>query len=77
MLHDKEALYIGIKCYDHPDSLSRVLSIRDDFNPNLDMVGVFIDTYMTNKMDFSLVLRVEAFSWMQRSLIRILTTYLI
>ena len=45
MLHDKEALYIGIKCYDHPDSLSRVLSIRDDFNPNLDVAGVFIDTY--------------------------------
>ena len=52
MLHDKEALYIGIKCYDHPDSLSRVLSIRDDFNPNLDMVGVFIDTYNDKQNGF-------------------------
>ena len=52
MLHDKEALYIGIKCYDHPDSLSRVLSIRDDFNPNLDVAGVFIDTYSDKQNGF-------------------------
>ena len=52
MLHDQEALYIGIKCFDNPDSLSRVLSIRDDFNPNLDMVGIFIDTYNDRQNGF-------------------------
>ena len=35
LLYDQEAIYIGIKCFDDPDSVSRVLSIRDDFNPNL------------------------------------------
>ena len=52
MLHDQEALYIGIKCFDNPDSISRVLSIRDDFNPNLDMVGIFIDTYNDRQNGF-------------------------
>ena len=52
MLHDQEALFIGIKCFDNPDSLSRVLSIRDDFNPNLDMVGIFIDTYNDRQNGF-------------------------
>ena len=47
-------LYIG-KCYDHQDSLSQVLSTRDDFNPNLDVAGVFIDTY-SDKTGFLLEL---------------------
>ncbi len=52
MLHDQESLFIGIKCFDHPDSLSKVLSIRDDFNPNLDMMGIFIDTYNDRQNGF-------------------------
>ena len=46
ILYDKEAVYFGIKCFDHPDSISKVLSIRDDFNPNLDVFAIFIDIYL-------------------------------
>jgi hypothetical protein len=53
MLFDQEAIYFGVKCYDHPDSVSRVLSLRDDFNPNLDFFGIFLDTYNDKQMGFS------------------------
>lgn len=56
MLYDQEAVYFGIKCYDHPDSLSKVLSIRDDFNPNLDVFAIFIDTYKDNQNGFMFAL---------------------
>ena len=52
ILYDQEAIYFGIKCFDDSDSLSRVLSIRDDFNPNLDMMGIFIDTYNDKQNGF-------------------------
>ena len=52
MLYDEEAIYFGVKCFDNPDSVSRVLSIRDDFNPNLDMLGIFIDTYKDRQNGF-------------------------
>ena len=42
ILYDKEAIYFGVKCHDHEDSVSRVLSTRDDFNPNLDLIGIFL-----------------------------------
>ena len=45
LIYDQEAIYIGVKCFDNPDSVSRVLSNRDDFNPNLDLFAIFIDTY--------------------------------
>ncbi len=45
MVYDKEAIYFGVKCFDDPDSISRVLSIRDDYNPNLDVFGIFIDNF--------------------------------
>ena len=48
----KEAIYFGVKCFDDPDSISRVLSIRDDYNPNLDVFGIFIDTYKDNQNGF-------------------------
>ena len=56
MLYDEEAVYFGIKCFDHPDSLSKVLSIRDDFNPNLDVFAIFIDTYQDNQNGFMFAL---------------------
>ena len=52
LLYDQEAIYIGVKCYDDPDSVSRVLSIRDDFNPNLDLFAIFIDTYKDKQNGF-------------------------
>ena len=52
ILYDKEALYIGVKCFDHPDSVSKVLSVRDDFNPNLDLFAIFIDTYNDRQSGF-------------------------
>ncbi|MBL6659983.1 MAG: carbohydrate binding family 9 domain-containing protein [Crocinitomicaceae bacterium] len=54
ILYDQEALYVGVKCFDHPDSVSRVLSARDDFNPNLDVFAIFIDTYNDRQNGFSL-----------------------
>ena len=56
MLYDEEAIYFGIKCFDNPDSLSKVLSIRDDFNPNLDVFAIFIDTYQDNQNGFMFAL---------------------
>jgi len=56
MLYDQEAIYFGIKCFDDPDSLSKVLSIRDDFNPNLDVFAIFIDTYQDNQNGFMFAL---------------------
>jgi len=56
MLYDQEAIYFGIKCFDHPDSLSKVLSIRDDFNPNLDVFAIFIDTYKDHQNGFMFAL---------------------
>ena len=53
ILYDQEALYVGVKCFDHPDSVSRVLSARDDFNPNLDVFAIFIDTYNDRQNGFS------------------------
>ena len=52
ILYDQEAIYIGAKCYDDPDSISRVLSIRDDFNPNLDVFAIFLDTYQDQQNGF-------------------------
>ena len=52
MLFDQEAIYFGVKCYDNPDSISKVLSLRDDYNPNLDYFGIFIDTYNDRQNGF-------------------------
>ena len=56
MLYDEEAIYFGIKCLRQSDSLSKVLSIRDDFNPNLDVFAIFIDTYQDNQNGFMFAL---------------------
>ncbi len=45
ILYDDKALYVSAICYDNPDSISRVLSTRDDYNPNIDLFGIFLDTY--------------------------------
>ncbi|MFA7274733.1 MAG: DUF5916 domain-containing protein [Crocinitomicaceae bacterium] len=42
--YSNEALYIAAKVYDHPDSISYMLSQRDNFG-NADWIGVEIDCY--------------------------------
>jgi hypothetical protein len=52
MLYDDNAVYISAICFDNPDSVSKVLSIRDDYNPNLDIFGVYLDTYNDDQNGF-------------------------
>ena len=52
LLYSSDAIYISVICYDHPDSISQVLSLRDDYNANLDVFGIFLDTYNDNQNGF-------------------------
>ena len=52
LLYDQDALYFAFFCEDHPDSISKVLSLRDDYNPNCDIIGIFLDTYNDNQNGF-------------------------
>ena len=52
LLYDQDAVYFGIFCQDPPDSISRVLSLRDDYHPNCDIIGIFLDTYNDNQNGF-------------------------
>jgi hypothetical protein len=48
MCYDHEAVFFAAICYDQKDSISQVLSLRDDLNANLDAFGIFLDTYNDN-----------------------------
>lgn len=50
--YDDQAVYFAAICYDHPDSVSKVLSLRDDFAPTLDIFSIFLDTYNDNQNGF-------------------------
>jgi hypothetical protein len=52
MVHSEDAIYFAAICYDHGDSISRVLSLRDDLNANLDVFGIFLDTYNDDQNGF-------------------------
>ena len=52
LLYDQDAIYFSFYCQDHPDSISKVLSLRDDYNPNCDIIGIFLDTYNDNQNGF-------------------------
>ena len=52
VLYDDNALYFFIECLDFPDSVSRVLSVRDDNNANIDFVAIFLDTYNDRQNGF-------------------------
>ena len=54
MCYDNEAVYFAAICYDQRDSISKVLSLRDDYNPNLDVFAIFLDTYNDNQNGFGL-----------------------
>ncbi len=50
--YDHEAIYFAAICYDQKDSISQVLSLRDDYNANLDVFGIFLDTYNDDQNGF-------------------------
>ncbi|MBM3186280.1 MAG: carbohydrate binding family 9 domain-containing protein [Bacteroidetes bacterium] len=50
--YDDEAIYFAAICYDQKDSVSQVLSLRDDYNANLDAFGIFLDTYNDDQNGF-------------------------
>lgn len=50
--YNDQAIYFAAVCYDHPDSISKVLSLRDDFAPTLDIFSIFLDTYNDNQNGF-------------------------
>jgi hypothetical protein len=50
--YDHEAIYFAAICYDQRDSVSQVLSLRDDYNANLDAFAIFLDTYNDNQNGF-------------------------
>jgi hypothetical protein len=52
MLYDDNAVYVSAICFDDPDSVSKVLSIRDDYNPNLDIFSIYLDTYNDDQNGF-------------------------
>jgi hypothetical protein len=52
LCYDDDAVYFSFYCQDHPDSISKVLSLRDDYNPNCDIIGIFLDTYNDNQNGF-------------------------
>lgn len=52
LCYDQDAIYFAFYCQDPPDSISKVLSLRDDYNPNCDIIGIFLDTYNDNQNGF-------------------------
>jgi hypothetical protein len=52
VLFDDEAIYVGAYCFDYRDSISRVLSLRDDLNANLDVFALILDTYNDDQNGF-------------------------
>ena len=52
IVYSLDAIYIAAICYDHPDSISKVLSLRDDYNANLDVFSIYLDTYDDNQNGF-------------------------
>ncbi|MFM2037489.1 MAG: hypothetical protein RL432_428, partial [Bacteroidota bacterium] len=52
VLYDDIALYFLVQCYDSPDSISKVYSIRDDYNANADIFSIYLDTYNDRQNGF-------------------------
>lgn len=52
IIYDDQALYIGAICYDDPEKVSRILSLRDDFNANIDNFQIILDTYNDDQNGF-------------------------
>lgn len=52
LIYDDDALYVFALCYDEPDKVSKILSIRDDFNANTDYFQIILDTYNDDQNGF-------------------------
>jgi hypothetical protein len=52
VMYDDDALYVGAICYDNPNEVSKILSLRDDFNANIDNFQIIIDTYNDDQNGF-------------------------
>ncbi len=52
LMYDDDAIYIGVICYDDPSLISKILSLRDDFNANVDNVQISLDTYNDDQNAF-------------------------
>ncbi|MEJ6616861.1 MAG: DUF5916 domain-containing protein [Crocinitomicaceae bacterium] len=52
LLYDDDALYVFAICYDEPHKVSKILSLRDDFNANTDNFQIILDTYNDDQNGF-------------------------
>ncbi len=53
ILYDANTIYVGIRSFDNPDSISMRMSRRDDIEG--DLVGIFIDSYFDKRTHFSFI----------------------
>ena len=51
-LFDKTAIYFSIRCVEQTHLVSKVLSLRDDFNANVDNIQILLDTYNDDQNAF-------------------------
>ncbi|MCF8220597.1 MAG: carbohydrate binding family 9 domain-containing protein, partial [Cryomorphaceae bacterium] len=52
MVYDDFALYFFVTCFDVKDSISKVFTVRDDYNANADIFSIFMDTYNDHQNGF-------------------------
>jgi hypothetical protein len=52
LAYDDDAIYIAARCLDAGKNVSRILSLRDDFNANIDNFQVILDTYNDDQNGF-------------------------
>jgi len=52
MVYDDFALYFFVTCFDIKDSISKVFTVRDDYNANADIFSIFMDTYNDHQNGF-------------------------
>ena len=50
--YDDYALYVAVMCYESPESISQILSLRDDFHANIDNFKITLDTYNDDQNGF-------------------------
>lgn len=53
VLYDVNNIYVAIRSFDHPDSISMRMSRRDDTDG--DLVGIFIDSYFDKRTSFGFI----------------------
>src|SRR5687767_4890464 len=53
ILFDDEALYVGARMWDHPDSIRRLLLRRDERNASMDWFGFSIDPEVDGRTGYA------------------------